>query len=144
MEKCEINANDIKNLDSRVSKLEKFRESDNMILADNNKNLAVIVEKLEHITSSMETLTNNFKEAMNRSNDRQREREENTNKRITILEKQVSQIIDKHENDASNLEKELNERTIIKNSNSWDKLKWLIIAESIGLVVLIIKLFLKI
>lgn len=144
MEKCEINANDIKNLDSRVSKLEKFRESDNKILADNNKNLAVIVEKLEHITSSMETLTNNFKEAMNRSNDRQREREENTNKRITILEKQVSKIIDKHENDASNLEKELNERTIIKNSNSWDKLKWLIIAESIGLVVLIIKLFLKI
>ena len=61
-----------------------------------------------------------------------------------LLEKNVEKLNTNLETETGSLEKELNERTIVKNSNSWDRLKWLVISESIALIVLLVKMFFKI
>lgn len=100
----------VKDHDRRIRDLENHRESDIQLINENNKNLAVIINKLENITESMKTLTNNWKEAIERSNSKQREENQSINSRITSLE-----------NDTEKLTKKLDERTILKDSNSYQK-----------------------
>lgn len=100
----------VKDHDRRIRDLENHREHDIQLINENNKNLAVIINKLENIAESMKTLTNNWKEAIERSNSKQREENQSINARITSLE-----------NDTEKLTKKLDERTILKDSNSYQK-----------------------
>ena len=110
--------NKIENLERRVSKLEGYRDNDFKIINQHNENLATIVLELKNVTKSLETITTNQKEAINRSNAKQQEEHANINHRISALEKTVSQLTIKQENDTINLEKTLDERTIIKDSKN--------------------------
>lgn len=130
--------------EKRLNALEQHREMDYDKINENNKSLATIVIELKNITKTMETLANNWKEAINRSNAKQKEEHDSINSRIMLLEKNVEKLNTKLETETGSLEKELNERTIVKNSNSWDRLKWLVISESIALIVLLVKMFFKI
>ena len=114
-------------LERRVDNLEKNRESDIKMLNEHNTNLATIILKLENITKSLETVTTNFKEAINRSNARNEEERENINRRISTLEKNFDKLNTKFESESKSLEQTIDERTIRKNSNNYDKIKTTII-----------------
>lgn len=114
-------------LDRRVTKLENNREEDVRLLNEHNTNLATIILKLENITKSLETVTSNFKEAINRSNARNEEERENINRRISTLEKNFDKLNTKFESESKSLEQTIDERTIRKNSNNYDKIKTTIV-----------------
>ena len=114
-------------LERRVAILEKNRENDIKMLNEHNTNLATIILKLENITKSLETVTSNFKEAINRSNARNEEERENINRRISTLEKNFDKLNTKFESESKSLEQTIDERTIRKNSNNYDKIKTTII-----------------
>ena len=97
------------------------------MLNEHNTNLATIILKLENITKSLETVTSNFKEAINRSNARNEEERENINRRISTLEKNFDKLNTKFESESKSLEQTIDERTIRKNSNNYDKIKTTII-----------------
>lgn len=125
--------NKIENLERRVSKLEGYRDNDFKIINQHNENLATIVLELKNVTKSLETITTNWKEAINRSNAKQQEEHANINNRISALEKTVSQLTIKQENDTDKLEKTLDERTILKDSHNYQKyifeiIKYIVIA----------------
>lgn len=141
MEKLELRVSET---ERRIGILERQREADYDKIIENNKTLSNILIELKNITKTMETLANNWKEAINRSNAKQKEEHDSINSRIMLLEKNVEKLNTKLETETGSLEKELNERTIVKNSNSWDRLKWLVISESIALIVLLVKMFFKI
>lgn len=123
----EVLKEQVQELERRVSKLETYRESDIKMINEHNTNLATIILKLENITKSLETVTTNFKEAINRSNARNEEERENINRRISTLEKNFDKLNTKFESESKSLEQTIDERTIRKNSNNYDKIKTTII-----------------
>ena len=122
-------------LERRVDILEKNRESDIKMLNEHNTNLATIILKLENITKSLETVTSNFKEAINRSNARQEEERELINKRISTLENKFDKLNTRFENESKTLETTINERTVNKNSDNYDKIKVTIISVIVTAIV---------
>lgn len=124
----EVLKEQVQELERRVSKLETYRESDIKTINEHNTNLATIILKLENITKSLETVTTNFKEAINRSNARNEEERGNINKRISTLEKNFDKLNTRFENESKTLEATINERTVNKNSDNYDKIKTTIIS----------------
>lgn len=122
-------------LERRVAILEKNRENDVKMLNEHNTNLATIILKLENITKSLETVTSNFKEAINRSNARQEEERELINKRISTLENNFDKLNTRFENESKTLETTINERTVNKNSDNYDKIKITIISVIVTAIV---------
>ena len=122
-------------LERRVAILEKNRENDIKMLNEHNTNLATIILKLENITKSLETVTANFKEAINRSNARQEEERELINKRISTLENNFDKLNTRFENESKTLETTINERTVNKNSDNYDKIKVTIISVIVTAIV---------
>lgn len=122
-------------LERRVDILEKNRESDIKMLNEHNTNLATIILKLENITKSLETVTSNFKEAINRSNARNEEERGNINKRISTLERNFENLNTKFESETKSLENTIDERTINKNSDNYDKIKATIISVIVTAIV---------
>lgn len=122
-------------LERRVDILEKNRENDIKMLNEHNTNLATIILKLENITKSLETVTSNFKEAINRSNARQEEERELINKRISTLENNFDKLNTRFENESKTLETTINERTVNKNSDNYDKIKVTIISVIVTAIV---------
>lgn len=112
---------DIENIKERVVKLEKYRDEDLKIINEHNTNLATIIIKLDNITTQLATITSNWKEAINRSNNRNEEERANINNRINILEKNFDKLNTKFENSKENIENTLDERTILKDSNNYQK-----------------------
>lgn len=112
---------DIENIKERVIKLEKYRDEDLKIINEHNTNLATIILKLDNITTQLATITNNWKEAINRSNNRNEEERANINNRINILEKNFDKLNTKFENSKENIENTLDERTILKDSSNYQK-----------------------
>lgn len=131
----EVLKEQVQELERRVSKLETYRESDIKMLNEHNTNLATIILKLENITKSLETVTSNFKEAINRSNARNEEERENINRRISNLEKNFDKLNTKFESESKSLEQTIDERTIRKNSNNYDKIKATIISVIVTAIV---------
>ena len=109
MEKLEIR---VKNLEERFNKLELKSEKNQELINQHTTDLATIVIELKNVTKSLETVTNNWKEAISRSNARQEEERANINKRISDLEKGVE-----------NLSSKLDERTILKDNRNYDDMK---------------------
>lgn len=112
---------DIENIKERVVKLEQYRDEDLKIINEHNTNLATIIIKLDNITTQLATITNNWKEAINRSNNRNEEERANINNRINILEKNFDKLNTKFENSKENIENTLDERTILKDSSNYQK-----------------------
>lgn len=135
----EVLKEQVQELERRVSKLETYRESDIKMINEHNTNLATIILKLENITKSLETVTNNFKEAINRSNARNEEERGNINKRISTLERNFENLNTKFESETKSLENTIDERTIFKDSKNYQKyifeiVKYIVIAV-VGFVV---------
>lgn len=131
----EVLKEQVQELERRVSKLETYRESDIKMINEHNTNLATIILKLENITKSLETVTNNFKEAIDKSNTRNEEERGNINKRISTLETKFENLNTKFEKETKSLENTIDERTVNKNSDNYDKIKATIISVIVTAIV---------
>lgn len=140
MEKLQIR---MEEAERRIGILERQRETDYDKIIENNKTLSNILIELKNITKTMETLANNWKEAINRSNAMQKSEHEMINNKINKLEKTVDKLETKLESNTDNLEQEINDKTIGKDSVSWDKIKWLFIGGGVGLIFFFIENLLK-
>ena len=127
--------NKVENLERRVTKLENYRDSDFKIINQHNENLATIILELKGVTKSLETITNNFKEAINRSNARNEEERKNISERINALEKNFDKLNTKFENSKESIENTIDERTVNKNSDNYDKIKSTIITVIVTAIV---------
>ena len=107
----------------RISILEKRMDDSEKRVYEHTTNLATIILKLENIAKSLEKITNNWKEAVNRSNARQQEEHEMINNKITNLEKNVEALNTKLESNTKSLENTIDERTILKDNKSYDSIK---------------------
>lgn len=125
----------ITELERRITKLEGYRDNDFKIINKHNENLATIVLELKNVTKSLETITTNWKEAINRSNAKQQEEHANINNRINNLEKIVDKLTTKQENDNNTLEKTIDDRTINKNSDNYDKIKTTIVSVIVSAII---------
>lgn len=118
-------------LERRIQKLEEYREQDTDKLAQNHEQLALIIKELKVITASMQTITDNWKEAIMRSNASHDKKFDDMNNKIDRLEKTID-----------DLAKVVDERTILKESKSYNELKskvlWAILAAIISFVMGII------
>lgn len=65
---CEVNANNIKKLEERVSKLEANREKDKTEVHELDTSLKVFITEMKGISSELQGIVANFKEAIVRSN----------------------------------------------------------------------------
>lgn len=140
----EVLKEQVQELERRVSKLETYRESDIKMINEHNTNLATIILKLENITKSLETVTTNFKEAINRSNARNEEERGNINKRISTLERNFENLNTKFESETKSLENTIDERTIFKDSKNYQKyifeiVKYIVIAIVGFIVAMVLK-----
>ena len=131
----EVLKEQVQELDRRVTKLENYRESDLKMLNELNVNLATIIIELKNITTQLATITNNWKEAIQRSNAKQQEEHASINNRINVLEKAVDKLNAKQESDNDKLEQTIDERTINKNSDNYDKIKATIISVIVTAIV---------
>lgn len=127
--------NKVENLERRVTKLENYRDSDFKTINQHNENLATIILELKNVTKSLETITNNFKEAINRSNARNEEERKNISERINALEKNFDKLNTKFENSKESIENTIDERTVNKNSDNYDKIKTTIITVIVTAIV---------
>lgn len=109
MEKCEVNANDIKKLDERVSKLEQYREKDKEQLFELDKSLSGFITEMKHISSDLKNVVSNFKEAIVRSTNAQE-------KELTHLKEQVVN----QGKQIETLEAKLEHETIEKDAKKWN------------------------
>ena len=140
----EVLKEQVQELDRRVTKLENYRESDLKMLNEHNVNLATIIIELKNITTQLATITNNWKEAIQRSNAKQQEEHASINNRINVLEKAVDKLNAKQENDTDKLEKTIDERTIFKDSKNYQKyifeiVKYIVIAIVGFIVAMVLK-----
>lgn len=117
----------------RLIVLEKFREKDKEESVETKGNVSKMIARLEDLIKSVDILPENLEKLME--------------KNFLLQQQKYSQLESmtiKNTEDIEVLNKKLDERTVVKDSQSWGNLKWLLVAESIGIVVLILRSFLKI
>lgn len=130
MERMEIRMSDV---ERRLSILENYREKDKEESSETKNNVSSMISKLEDLIKSVDILPENLEKLMEKT---------------FLLQQQKYETLEtmtkKNTEDIEILNKKLDERTVVKDSQSWGNLKWLLVVESIGIVVLILKSFLKI
>lgn len=117
----------------RLLVLEKFREKDKEESGETKNSVSSMISKLEDLIKSVDVLPENLEKLME--------------KNFLLQQQKYSQLESmtlKNTEDIEVLNKKLDERTVVKDSQSWGNLKWLLVVESIGIVVLILKSFLNI
>lgn len=114
----------IEALDKRITFLEQHRELDLEKINENNLKLAEIVNELKNITYKIGDLAENWEKALQRTEESKKEEHININRRIKELE-----------NNYKKLDEELDQRTINKDAELLDKIKWQIIVLIIGAIV---------
>lgn len=124
MEKCEVNANDIKKLDERVSKLEQYREKDKEQLFELDKSLSGFITEMKHISTDLKSVVSNFKEAIMRSTNAQ-EKELGHLKGTVISQGQQIKA----------LETKLEHETVEKDAKKWNDTTKLILTAIISAIV---------
>ena len=124
MEKCEVNANEIKRLKERVSKLEEQREKDKSEIHQLDTSLQVFINEMKNISGELKTIVSNFKEAIVRSTNAQEK------EILTLKEKVVEQghMIEK-------LDAKVEQETIVANSEKWKKITSYIATAVIGAII---------
>ena len=61
MEKCEVNTNNIKKLDDRITKIEQYREKDKEQIFELDKSLSGFITEMKHISNDLKKCYFKFK-----------------------------------------------------------------------------------
>lgn len=124
MEKCEVNASEIKRLEKRISLLEQYREKDKTQVYELDKSLNVFITEMKNISDELKTIVSNFKEAIVRSTNAQE-------KELTHLKEQV---LDQGKQIKA-LETKLEHETIEKDAEKWNNTSKYILTTILGLII---------
>lgn len=124
MEKCEVNENNIKKLDERVSKLEQYREKDKEQIFRLDKSLTGFITEMKHISNDLKTIVSNFKEVNEKS--------------IIVQENELAHLkekVDNQDKQIKALSSKLELETTGKDAKRWnDTIKYIFTA-ILGLVI---------
>lgn len=123
MERCEANANEIKNLEKRISALEHYREKDKSELHQLDTSLQVFITEMKNISDELKGIVNNFKEAITRS--------------TAANEKEIKRLnekIDKLEIKTNNISTKLNNETTEADAKKYREISKYILTSVIGLI----------
>ena len=134
MEKCEINANEIKRLEKRVSVLEEYREKDKSQLHQLDTSLQVFINEMKNISDELKTIVSNFKEAIIRSTNAQEKEIISLKEKVIETEKKVEK-----------LDAKIEQETVVANSEKWKKVTSYVLTAVIGAIItfILIKIGLK-
>lgn len=110
MNDCRVNANEIKRLEERVTKLEQFRENDKKQVYELDKSLNVFINEMKNISSELKTIVANFKEAIIRSTNTQE-------KELLILKERVED----NEKRIEKLDTKVEQETVVADAEKWKK-----------------------
>lgn len=100
----------LKEHERRLTKLEEQHEHD-------SKDLVTVINELKHITSSVETISTNLKDSIDRF--------------ISHQEEENGEL----RNEIDELRKDLDARTYQKNSNNFDKIKMEVFLTILGIII---------
>lgn len=124
MEKCEVNANEIKRLEKRVALLEEYREKDKNQVFELDKSLSVFINEMKNISEELKTVVSNFKEAIIRSTNAQE-------KEILALKEKVVE----NEKKLEKLDAKVEQETVIANSEKWKKVTSYVLTAVLGAII---------
>lgn len=124
MEKCEVNANEIKRLEKRVALLEEYREKDKNQVFELDKSLSVFINEMKNISEELKTVVANFKEAIIRSTNAQE-------KEILALKEKVVE----NEKKLEKLDAKVEQETVIANSEKWKKITSYVLTAVLGSII---------
>lgn len=128
---CEVNANNIKKLEDRVSRLEANREKDKTEIHELDTSLKVFITEMKGISSELQGIVSNFKEAIVRSNTAQE-------KELNHLKEQVVEQGKKIEK----LDAKLEAETVEADAKKYREISRYIITGIIGIVIGFIAMYL--
>lgn len=123
MEKCEVNANDIKKLDERVTRLERYRETDKDQIHTLDTSLQVFIKEMKHISDDLKTVVGNFKEAITRSTNAHEKEILDLKETYLGLERRI-EILDT----------KLEQETVVADAEKWRNITKYIITTIIALI----------
>lgn len=132
MEKCEANANEIKNLEKRITALEQYREKDKSELHQLDTSLQVFITEMKNISDELKGIVNNFKEAIMRS--------------TAANEKEIKRLnekIDKLEIKTNTLSTKLNNETTEADAKKYREISKYVVTTIIGLILGFIFMYLN-
>lgn len=87
----EINSNDIKRLEERVSKLEHQREQDKKEFHSLDKSLTIFTNEIKNVSEDLKNVVSNFKEAIQNSTNAQEKEINNLKERVELLDKKLQE-----------------------------------------------------
>ena len=131
MEKCEANANEIKNLEKRITALEQYREKDKTELHQLDTSLQVFINEMKNISDELKGIVTNFKEAIIRSTNAQE-------KEIASLKEKVVS----NEAKMEKLEAKLEHETTEADAKKYQEIRKYIITTIIGLILGFVAMYL--
>lgn len=137
MEKMELR---MSRAEEEIKELKKYREE---FLEKNHAtetSLVKAIQKMEDLITTVENLPKNIESSMIKTMEFQNEIQKKEHEKIYNEISDLRKDKDELEKKITNLQKIVDERTIGKDSKSWDKLIWLIIG---GLVSFIFAMFKK-
>lgn len=124
MEKCEVNANDIKKLEKRVTKLEELREKDKSELHTLDTSLQVFISEMKNISDDLKGVVSNFKEAIIRS--------------TNSMEKEIIDLKEKNEKlekKVEVLDVKIEQETVVADAEKWKKIVSYVCTAVVGAIV---------
>jgi len=124
VEKCEVNANDIRKLEERVNKLEQYRETDKSQINELDKSLGIFINEMKNISNDLKTIVSNFKEAITRSTNAQEKEVERLKEKVVEQDKKIEKLNTKLENE-----------TIVANSDKWKKISSYVLTAILGAII---------
>lgn len=124
LEKCEVNTNNIKKLDDRITKLEQYREKDKEQIFELDKSLSGFITEMKHISNDLKNVILNLKELISRNTVSQE-------KEIAELKEQVIN----QGKQIKTLEEKLTNETIAKDAEKWNNISKYILTTILGLVI---------
>lgn len=124
MEKCEVNANEIKRIKERITKLEEQREKDKTQVYELDKSLNLFIKEMKHISDELKTVVSNFKEAIVRSTNAQE-------KEILLLKEKIIDTEKKVEKLDAKLERE----TVEADAEKWKNASKYVLTTILGILI---------
>lgn len=124
MEQCQINANEIKRLEKRVSTLEQYREKDKNQLHALDTSLQVFINEMKNISEDLKNVVTNFKEAVTRATNATQKDINSLKERYDSLEKKLSVLDNK-----------LEQETVVANAEKWKKIVSYVLTAIVGAII---------
>ena len=137
MEKMELR---LSRVEEEIKELKSYREECLKKNYDNEKSLATTIQKIEDLIITVENLPKNIESSMIKTMEFQKELQEKEHEKMYNQILEIKKDKEELEKKVTDLKKIVDERTIGKDSKSWDKLIWLIIG---GLISFLFSMFKK-